>query len=98
MSQIPEKLNTIEKDFMVLSYFVGNDFLPGVFSTDVQQFDNILAAYIDTLNTENKNLVFYLNSTSTIQIDWYILSVLCSKLGSDEFFLIKKLPKYKTSR
>lgn len=87
-------INLVEKDFMVLSYFVGNDFLPGIFSTDVHQIDDIIQAYTDILNGEKKHLVFY--AGSHIQIDWIILGKLCMKLASVEFSLIRnKIYNYK---
>jgi 5'-3' exonuclease len=79
----------IEKDFLVLSYFLGNDFLPQVFSFDILELDTLLKTYSSILDKEKRYLVFNGN------IDWNILGQLCGKLGENEYFLLKKkLRKY----
>jgi 5'-3' exonuclease len=94
---IPLDQRLIEKDFMVLSYFIGNDFLPCIFSADVFQIDSILDLYIEVLQEERKNLVF--DTGKGISIDWIILQKLCEKLSVIEFSLIKrKVRKYMTIR
>lgn len=77
----------VEKDFMVLSYFVGNDFLPCVFSLDTQQIDKLLNAYIEVVNEEKKYLVLGTN------IDWTILSKVCEKISAIEYVLLKQKVK-----
>lgn len=91
-SQCKNKLEQkyVEKDFMVLSYFLGNDFLPCVFSLDVFQIDRLIEVYCAVIDNEKKNLVF--NSTN---IDFLILSKICEKMSSMEYPLLKsKIKKF----
>ncbi len=79
----------IEKDFMVLSYFLGNDFLPNIFSLDTFQIDQLIKTYCETIDNEKKNLVFGTN------IDWIILSKICQQISTFEYPLLKsKVKKY----
>ena len=47
----------VEKDFMVISYFLGNDFLPQVFSSDIQELSKILKMYADIITTQKKRII-----------------------------------------
>ena len=87
--KVPLNQKQVEKDFMVLSYFLGNDFLPCIFSLDVFQIDQLIRIYCEVLESEKKNLVFKTN------IDWFILSKICEKISHMEYPLLKsKIKKF----
>lgn len=79
----------VEKDFMVISYFLGNDFLPQVFSSDVQDLSKVLNIYSEIVDKEKKYLV------DNGRIQWVMLQKLCEKLSENEYYHIKhKVKKY----
>jgi 5'-3' exonuclease len=79
----------VEKDFMVISYFLGNDFLPQVFSSDVQDLSKVLQIYSQLVDKENKYLV------DNGRIRWDMLLKLCEKLSENEYYQIKyRVKKY----
>ncbi len=78
----------VEKDFMVLSYFLGNDFLPCVFSLDVFQVDKLIQVYCEVVETEKKHLVF-----NTSNIDYFILGKICEKMSAMEYPLLRNKVK-----
>lgn len=84
LSRTALKQSSVEKDFMVLSYFLGNDFLPTVFSLDINDLDIVIKTYTSVVETEKKYLVY--NGL----IDWNILGKICEKLSEFEYNLLKK--------
>jgi 5'-3' exonuclease len=77
----------VEKDFMVISYFLGNDFLPQVFSSDVYDLGKFLSIYSELIDIHNKYLV------DGGRIQWDVLEKLCSKIGENEYNLVKNRVK-----
>jgi 5'-3' exonuclease len=79
----------VEKDFMVISYFLGNDFLPQVFSCDVMDLSKLLSIYANIIDSEKKYLVF------DGKIQWSVVEKLCGKLSESEYYSIKhRVKKY----
>jgi len=79
----------VEKDFMVISYFLGNDFLPQVFSSDVQDLSKVLQVYSQLIDKEKRYLV------DKGRIQWDMLLKLCEKLSENEYYQIKyRVKKY----
>ena len=56
LHKIIEKLNINTDDFIVICYLVGNDFLPGLLTTDIKKagLDKILAAYENVMKKYEK--------------------------------------------
>jgi 5'-3' exonuclease len=83
----------VEKDFMVLSYFLGNDFLPAIFSLHIDQNDEIIKIYCDVVDKEKRSLV---NGTF---IDWNVFCRICEQFSQSEYVLLKnKVKKFLSSR
>jgi 5'-3' exoribonuclease 2 len=83
----------VEKDFMVLSYFLGNDFLPAIFSLHIDQNDEIIKAYCEVVDRERKNLV---GGTS---IDWGVFSRICEQFSQTEYVHLKnKVKRFLSSK
>jgi 5'-3' exonuclease len=83
--------DNVEKDFMVISYFLGNDFLPQVFSSDVHDLGKILTIYSELIDTHNKYIVDNGN------IQWNVIEKLCGKISENEYNLVKNRVKKFTS-
>jgi 5'-3' exonuclease len=87
-----ERLN-VEKDFMVISYFLGNDFLPQVFSLDVYDLSHLLERYSQVVNIHKRYLVH------GGKIQWDIFEKLCEKASENEYFNVKnRVKKYISMR
>lgn len=87
-----ESLN-VEKDFMVISYFLGNDFLPQVFSLDIYDLSHILIKYSEVVNIKKRYLVH------NGQIQWDMFEKLCETISENEYVNLKnRVKKYVNMR
>ena len=77
----------VEKDFMVISYFLGNDFLPQIFSSEVNDLSKLLNIYAEIIDKHSSYLV------DDGKIQWIILSHICEKFGESEYVLVKNRVK-----
>jgi 5'-3' exonuclease len=77
----------VEKDFMVISYFLGNDFLPQIFSSEVNDLSKLLNIYAEVIDKNIKYLV------DDGKIQWDVLSNICEKIGESEYVLVKNRVK-----
>jgi len=89
LTKFPLEPSSVEKDFMVISYFLGNDFLPQVFSCDVMDLSKVLTIYAGILEKGKRYLV------ENGKIVWNVLQQLCEKLSETEYYMIKnRVKKY----
>ena len=93
ISKIKLEQPSVEKDFMVISYFLGNDFLPQVFSLDVYDLSHLLEKYSRVVNNKKRYLVH------SGKIQWDIFEMLCEKSSENEYLNVKnRVKKYVNMR
>ncbi len=65
------KLNINTNDFIMLCYLVGNDFIPGLLTTDIKRrgLDKLMTSYEETRKIINKNIVNKINDKITVNYD-----------------------------
>jgi 5'-3' exonuclease len=65
------KLNINTYDFIMLCYLVGNDFIPGLLTTDIKRrgLDKLMTSYEETRKIINKNIVNKINDKIIINYD-----------------------------
>ncbi len=73
----------VEKDFMVLSFFLGNDFLPAIFSLHIDQNDELIKTYCEVIQKEKKSLV------KDTTINWHVFNKICEAFSQIEYTLLK---------
>lgn len=81
LSKLITSFNINIPDFILLSYLVGNDFLPRICGLDIKNkgLDKIIDAYRKS-NFDNKSIVSILQDKKEIQIDHELLKSVFSKL------------------
>jgi 5'-3' exonuclease len=91
LHKIIENLNISTEDFIVVCYLVGNDFLPGLLTTDIKKggLDKILSAYESVAkinNKESKNIIKInlIDGKKIIQINHNFLQELFCQLAWTE--------------
>lgn len=97
------KLDISTNDFIIICYLIGNDFLPGILTTDIKKggLDKILSAY-ETVRNMYKNKEFktiiniqFLNNKRTIKINHNFLKELFINLTWTEKWIWKNINRDK---
>lgn len=83
----------IVNDFIFISYFIGNDFLPHIPSLDIKKsgLDIILSEYIKMINKKKKNLI-KINNEEIIVNNIFLLKLLknLSKIENNSFYSLNR--------
>lgn len=93
LSKIQLEQTSVEKDFMVISYFLGNDFLPQVFSLDINDLSHLLDKYSQVVNIKKRYIVH------SGRIQWDMFEKLCELASENEYVHLKnRVKKYVSMR
>lgn len=90
-----DKLNDVMNDFVVVCYFLGNDFLPHIPSIDIGKngLDMIIDGYIDAYIALKKN---FIRTTPKLEFDLDFMNMFLGYISKrEDYFFLNILPKHK---
>lgn len=90
------KMNNMLNDFVVICFFLGNDFLPHIPSVDIQVngLDMVIEAYLNTYLITTQNLVVL---KPNVHLNTNVLKMFLGYIAKREDYYFKNiLPKYKS--
>jgi 5'-3' exonuclease len=90
------KLNIKTNDFIMLCYLVGNDFIPGLLTTDIKRngLDKIINSYEEVRKFNNKDIV-EINKDSKLIINYDLVLEIFKKLEYTEWGIWKNINRDK---
>jgi len=90
------KLNIKTNDFIMLCYLVGNDFIPGLLTTDIKRngLDKIIISYEESRKIINKDII-EINKDGKIIINYDLVLEIFKKLEYTEWGIWKNINREK---